>query len=119
MPKTSNSFMAFELSVAVLDACVLYPFHLRNVLVQAAVDRLVDARWTNEIHSEWIRSLIADVPSIPLKQLLATRQLMNTALPGATVSGYTELIPTLELPDPDDRHVVAAATTARAQVILT
>ncbi len=54
MPKTSNSFMAFELSVAVLDACVLYPFHLRNVLVQAAVDRLVDARWTNEIHGEWM-----------------------------------------------------------------
>jgi hypothetical protein len=52
MPKTSNSFMAFEPSVAVLDACVLYLFHLRNVLVQAAVDRLVDARWTNEIHGE-------------------------------------------------------------------
>jgi hypothetical protein len=44
---------------------------------------------------------------------------MNSALPGATVSGYAELIPTLELPDPDDRHVAAAAITARAQVILT
>ncbi len=111
--------MAFEPSVAVLDACVLYPFHLRNVLVQAAIDRLIDARWTNEIHGEWMRSLIADVPSIPLERLLATRQLMNIALPGATVSGYAELIPTLELPNPDDRHVVAAAITARAQVILT
>jgi len=56
--------MAFELSVAVLDACVLYPLHLRNVLVQAAVDWLVDARWTKEIHGEWMRSLIADVPYI-------------------------------------------------------
>ena len=35
-----------EPSVAVFDACILYPFHLRNVLVQAAVDRLVEARWT-------------------------------------------------------------------------
>jgi hypothetical protein len=66
-----------------------------------------------------MRSLIADVPSIPLEQLLATRQLMNTALPGATASDYAEVIPTLERPDPDDRHVVAAAITARTQVILT
>jgi hypothetical protein len=66
-----------------------------------------------------MRSLIADVPSIPLERLLATRQLMNTALPGATASGYAEVIPILERPDPDDRHVVAAAITARTQVILT
>ena len=38
--------MAFEPSVTVFDACILYPFHLRNVLVQGAVDRLVEARWT-------------------------------------------------------------------------
>ena len=44
MPKTSNSAMAFEPSVAVFDACILYPFHLRNIIVQAAVDRLVEAR---------------------------------------------------------------------------
>ena len=49
--------MAFEPSVAVFDACVLYPFHLRNVVVQAAVDRLVEARWTDEIHEEWMRKL--------------------------------------------------------------
>ena len=34
MPKTSNSAMAFEPSVAVFDACTLYPFHLRNIIVQ-------------------------------------------------------------------------------------
>jgi hypothetical protein len=31
--------MAFEPSVTVFDACILYPFHLRNIIVQAAVDR--------------------------------------------------------------------------------
>jgi hypothetical protein len=41
--------MAFEPSIAVFDACILYPFHLRNIVVQAAVDRLVDARWTDAI----------------------------------------------------------------------
>ena len=119
MPKTSNSAMAFEPSVAVFDACILYPFHLRNIVVQAAVDRLVDARWTDEIHDEWIRNLAADAPTIPVERLHITRRLMNDALPGATVSGYEDLIATVNLPDPDDRHVVAAAIAAGASIILT
>lgn len=119
MPKASNSAMAFEPSVAVFDACILYPFHLRNIVIQAAVDRLVEARWTDKIHDEWIRNLAADAPTIPSERLQATRRLMNDALPGATVSGYEDLIPTLTLPDPDDRHVVAAAIAAGASIILT
>ena len=119
MPKASNSAMAFEPSVAVFDACILYPFHLRNIIVQAAVDRLVEARWTDEIHNEWIRNLAADAPAIPLERLQATRRLMNDVLPGATVIGYEDLISTVNLPDPDDRHVVAAAIAAGASVILT
>jgi hypothetical protein len=116
MPKTSNSAMAFEPSVAVFDACILYPFHLRNIIVQAAVDRLVDARWTDEIHDEWIRSLAADTPTIPIERLQTTRRLMNDAL---TISGYEDLVPTVSLPDPDERHVVAAAIAAGASIILT
>jgi hypothetical protein len=81
------------------------------------VDRLVDARWTDEIHNEWMRNLIADVPTIPPARLQSTRRLMNDALPRATISGYENLIPTLELPDPGDRHVVAAAIVARAHLI--
>lgn len=111
--------MAFEPSVAVFDACTLYPFHLRNILVQAAVDRLVDARWTDEIHDEWVRNLAAAAPGIPAERLQAICRLMNAAVPGATVSGYTDLIPTVTLPDPDDRHVVAAAITAGATFIIT
>ena len=94
MPKTSNSAMAFEPSVAVFDACILYPFHLRNILIQAAVDRLVEARWTDEIHDEWIRNLAARRADHPIERLQTTRRLMNDALPGATVSGYEDLIPT-------------------------
>jgi hypothetical protein len=44
---------------------------------------------------------------------------MNDALPGATISGYEDLVPTVSLPDPDDRHVVAAAIAAGASIILT
>jgi hypothetical protein len=52
MPGTENNAMAFEPSVAVFDACIFYPFLVRNVVIQTAVDRLVEARWTDEIHAE-------------------------------------------------------------------
>ena len=111
--------MAFEPSVAVFDACILYPFHLRNIVVQAAVDRLVEARWTDAIHDEWIRNLTANAPSIPKERLLITRRLMNDALPTALVGGYEEHIPGITLPDSDDRHVVAAAIATNATLVLT
>lgn len=71
------------------------------------------------IHNEWIRNLAAGAPAIPFERLQATRRLMNDALPRATVIGYEDLIPAVSLPDPDDRHVVAAAIAAGASVILT
>jgi hypothetical protein len=111
--------MAFEPSVAVFDACILYPFHLRNVIVQAAVDHLVEARWTDEIHDQWIRSLAARAPAIPMARLQKARELMNDALPAATVSGYEDSVSLVSLPDPNDRHVVAAGIAAGASIILT
>lgn len=111
--------MAFEPPVAIFDACILYPFHLRNIVVQAAVDRLVEARWTDAIHDEWIRNLTAKAPAIPKERLRITRRLMNDAITTAMVSGYKEHIATVSLPDPNDRHVVAAAITAKASLILT
>lgn len=111
--------MAFEPPVAVYDACVLYPFHLRNVLIQCAFDGLVEARWTDDIHAEWIRNLAANSPGTPLSLLEATREKMKAALPDADVVDYQALIPGLSLPDPDDRHVLAAAIAAKASVIVT
>jgi PIN domain len=111
--------MALEPSIAVFDACILYPFHLRNILVQAAVDRLVEARWTDAIHEEWIRNLAANAPAIPIERLEITRRLMNDALPRALIIGYEELIPRITLPDPNDRHVVAAAIISDATLVLT
>ena len=105
--------------VAVFDACVLYPFHLRNIVVRIAVDRLVDARWTDAIHDEWIRNLGAGMPDIPVARLRTTRALMNAALPDATVTGYEAHLTKIVLPDAADRHLVAAAIAAGASVILT
>jgi hypothetical protein len=99
MPRTSNSAVAFEPSVAVYDACILYPFHLRNIVVQIAVDRLVEARWTDEIHDEWLRRLVANMPAIPIERLQITRRLMNDALPSAMVAGYKGYIQTDRAPD--------------------
>lgn len=102
--------MAFSPVVAVCDACILYPFHLRNVIVQAGVDRLFHARWTDEIHDEWMRNLLANAPDLSVERLNATKKLMTIAL---------QHIQTIGLPDPDDRHVVAAAIEAKATHILT
>ncbi len=63
--------MAFKPSVTVFDACILYPFHLRNIVVQAAVDRLVESRWTDAIHDEWIRNL-AGSAAVSVERLQAT-----------------------------------------------
>jgi predicted nucleic acid-binding protein len=111
--------MASEPPVAIYDACFLYPFHLRNVLVQCAVDGLVEARWTDEIHAEWVRNLAANSPGTSLKRLQATRDLMKAVLPDADITGYRTLVPGLSLPDPDDRHVLAAAIAGKATLIVT
>ena len=97
MRRTSASAMAFEPPVAVFDACILYPFHLRNIVVQAAVDRVVEARWTDEIHEEWIRNLVANAPAIPMARLENARRLMNEAVPTAMVRGHEDHIATVNL----------------------
>ena len=111
--------MPYRPPVAVYDACVLYPFHTRNLLVQCAVDRLVDVRWTDEIHDEWMRSLAANTPGLSLERLQWTRDLMKAAVPTADIQGYAQHLQGIKLPDPDDRHVVAAGIAGGASVIVT
>lgn len=105
--------------VVVYDACVLYPAPLRDFLVRLATTRLFAARWTDQIHDEWIRNVLAKRQDLSQAQLERTRDLMNDAIPDCLVTGYERLIPSLELPDPDDRHVLAAAIVAQAQMIVT
>lgn len=105
--------------VALFDANVLYPAPLRDFLVRLARTGLVGARWSDVIHEEWIRNLLKNRPDLRREQLERTRQLMEAAVPGALVEGFEYRIPELELPDPDDRHVLAAAIEGDAKVIVT
>ena len=102
----------------ILDANLLYPFHLRNLLVQLSVDSIITPRWTGRIHEEWIGNLVA-AGRAPRNRLLVTLALMNDALPEAEVRGWEAYMEGLTLPDPDDRHVLAAALAAGAKTILT
>lgn len=103
----------------IYDACVLYPSPLRSFLMYLAVTDLFRARWTDEIHEEWVRNVLANHGHITPEKLERTRNLMDAHVRGAKVTGHMQLIPSLELPDEDDRHVLAAAITCGAQAIVT
>jgi hypothetical protein len=105
--------------IVLYDACVLYPPALRDLLIRIGQAGVVRVKWTERILDECFRSILRDRPDISVEKLARTRQLMNRALLDVLVTGYEDLIPAIQLPDPDDRHVVAAAIRAGAQVIVT
>ena len=105
--------------IVVYDACVLYPAPLRDLLMHLAITSLYQAKWTNEIHDEWIRNVLANRKDLKRSQLERTRELMNKHVLDCLVEGYEHLISSLKLPDPDDRHVLAAAIHSSASIILT
>jgi predicted nucleic acid-binding protein len=104
---------------AVYDANILYPAPLRDLFIRVAQAGLVRARWTDTIHDEWVRNVLRNNPRLSPERLARTRSLMNEAIRDCLVTGYEDLIASLSLPDPDDRHVLAAAIRAGAEVIVT
>jgi predicted nucleic acid-binding protein len=105
--------------IALLDANVLYPAELRSFLMYLAVLGVYRAKWSKDIHEEWMSSLLLNRPDLRRAQLERTRELMDKNAPDALVAGYKRLIPRLSLPDEGDRHVLAAAIQAKANVIVT
>ncbi|GGT37041.1 PIN domain-containing protein [Nonomuraea spiralis] len=104
--------------VVVYDANVLYGNTLRDLLIRLAMTGRVQAKWTNGILDEMQRNLAANRPDIPAEKLNKLRSLMNLAVRDCLVEGHEPLIEGLKLPDPDDRHVLAAAIKVGAQVIV-
>ncbi|MGW7294797.1 PIN domain-containing protein [Streptomyces xiamenensis] len=107
--------MAF---VVIYDACVLYPNTLRDLLIRVSQRGFVRARWTEVILDEVDRNIALNY-SIAPESLARRRSLMNQAVRDCLVTGFEPLVEGLELPDKDDRHVLAAAIRASAQVIVT
>ncbi len=118
-PRTWGWAINLSRYTVVYDACVLYPAPLRDLLIELASRQLFRAKWSDDIHDEWIRSVLASREDIAPEQLNRTRTLMNAAVMDCLVEGYDELVPSLTLPDPDDRHVLAAAIHCGADAIVT
>jgi hypothetical protein len=77
------------------------------------------ACWSQDIHEEWKRNLLRNRPDLRREQLDHTSATMDRAIPGGLVTGYEHLIDGLDLPDADDRHVLATAIQCGASVIVT
>ncbi|NHE56685.1 PIN domain-containing protein [Cyclobacterium plantarum] len=105
--------------IAVLDACVLYPAPLRDLLLSFADCGQYKPKWSAEIQEEWSRNLLLNRPDLKKQQLQLTVESMNLAFPDSNVEKYGSFISGIILPDPDDRHVIAAAIGSKANVIVT
>lgn len=103
---------------AVLDANVLFPFQLRNLLLHLAVNGLFEPLWSEQIVDECVRNLRA-------KSVLTDAQCahlvgqMRVAFPEAWGTGYEGAADGLVLPDEGDRHVIALAVHHEAEFIIT
>lgn len=108
--------MAFT---ALYDASVLQPPAMRDVLVRLGQTGLFRACWTEEILDRVIDAVLCSRPDLQSDELARSRELMCSVVPDCLVAGYESLVEGLEVPDTDDRHIVAAAIRCSAQVIVT
>ena len=105
--------------LAVLDANVLYGAFNRDVLLRLAAAGLYRPRWTARIEGEWVAALLIARTDLEPQRLVRTCAAMARAFPDAAVAGYEGREDDLQLPDPDDRHVLAAAVEAQAGEVVT
>lgn len=103
---------------AVLDACVLYPRLVRDVLLSLAHADLYTARWSADIEREWTVARLRNNPGTEQGIEHALEQ-MRLAIPDCLITDYKDLTEGLALPDKDDCHVLAAAIRGHADAIVT
>lgn len=105
--------------VILFDASVFYPAPVRDLFLELAIADLYRAKWTDQIHDEWIENLLRKRPDLKRSKLERTKKLINDSIEDCLVNDYQEFIESLKLPDPDDRHILAAAIKGKAQIIVT
>lgn len=103
---------------ALLDTSVLFPMTLRDTLLRVASEDLYRPLWSQHILEELRARLISRYALDPPDADRIIR-LMTQHFPDSLVEGYERLIEETWAPDPDDRHVLAAAITAKVEVIVT
>jgi len=105
--------------IAVLDACVLYSAPMRDTLLCFAQQGLYLPQWSDIITDEWLRNLLKNRTDLKEERLLRTIARMNTYFDDANITDFDHHISTIQLPDPNDRHVVACAIQCEAEIIVT
>jgi len=101
-----------------IDACVLYPTVMREVVLGVARTGLFTPQWSGRILEEWARAATRLGPQGEA-QARGEIALLQAAWPGAEVRYSPELENRLWLPDPNDVHVLAAAIAGSSDAIMT
>jgi hypothetical protein len=104
---------------AFLDASVIYPALVRDLLMHLGLFGAFRARWSARVQDEWMTALLRNRPDLSRARIERTRHLMDRHIHEALVQGYEHRVDAITLPDADDRHVVAAAIHCGANVIVT
>jgi predicted nucleic acid-binding protein len=101
----------------VLDACVLLPYQLADLLLRLADPEMYEPLWSEAILDEVQRNLVAKFNLAPEKAMKRFDH-MHAAFPNALVVGHEDLEDVMAT-DPKDRHVAAAAVRGNAALIVT
>lgn len=101
-----------------LDACVLVPVALTDTLLRLADRGLFRPLWSQQVLDEATHA-VADIRPAQLAGMRRRVTTMNDHFPDALVQGWEPFVSGIVLPDPNDRHVVAAAVRGGADCILT
>ncbi|MGO1944326.1 MAG: PIN domain-containing protein [Ancrocorticia sp.] len=104
---------------AFLDACVLVPIAPCDTLLRIADSGAFRPLWSQRVVDEAVRALLRIHPDVSRSRFLSRFHSMSRAFEDALVEGWESLEQGIILPDPNDRHVVAAALRGRADVIVT
>lgn len=101
---------------AVLDASVLFPISLCDLLLRLAEADVYQPLWSERILDEVRHSVLRREYARHVGRRLDA---MQRRFPEAMVPPAWDVERTLSLPDPDDRHVVAAAVVGGSGLIVT
>lgn len=102
----------------VLDACVIFPPILRDILLGVAAAGLYQPIWSERIIEEWARAT-RKIGPLAEGEARMVALAMNAQFPRAMQRAEPGLEARLHLPDPNDIHVLAVAIGSSADAILT